>query len=297
MKRQSVSRIFWFLTAVLIFGTSCGDENYAIQEEIAFASEEIATEFYFDDVDDMVSIVLAAGNILIHGSADVDLLRVNDDRLECQTTYVLLNPDRELSRPEFPAGNIVIDFGYGCSDGSGNIRSGKILVRFEGKKFSAGSIVRVTFEGYMINGVELGGIRELVGLPESDIRMPKFKVTLSNGQATWPDGSYIKRENCYTREWIRAQVPLNDAMVISPCIQETTMVRGTNKRGRPYELTLVEPLMHKRSCPVAVSGIKQYTNLTTGKVITIDYGSGGCDRVVTVTVDGITRSVTIGKKL
>jgi hypothetical protein len=54
--------------------------------------------------------------------------------------------------------------------------------------------------------------------------------------------------------------------------------------------------VYKRGCPIAVSGIKVFTNTSTGQEITINYGDGACDRIVTITIDGQSRDIEVGRR-
>jgi hypothetical protein len=102
---------------------------------------------------------------------------------------------------ENPIGDIVIDFGDGCTDPRGNVRKGKILIHFEGRRFLPGSVLIVTFENYFINGIELDGQRTLTTLESVDAN-PTFQVQLE-GTITWPDGKVATRSHCFVRSWHR----------------------------------------------------------------------------------------------
>jgi len=55
---------------------------------------------------------------------------------------------------------------------------------------------------------------------------------------------------------------------------------------------LLEDLIYKRHCGIAVAGVKQYT-INGEKEITIDYGDGECDKAFTITVNGRTRMINL----
>jgi hypothetical protein len=61
-------------------------------------------------------------------------------------------------------------------------------------------------------------------------------------------------------------------------------------------MTILEPLVYKRGCPIAVEGVKQFVDVATGKVVLVDYGDGACDRIITISVDGNSRSVNVGRR-
>jgi hypothetical protein len=206
----------------------------------------------------------------------------------------------ENSNTNTPKGEIVIDFGNGCTDNAiGNERKGKIRVQFNGRRFCANTTVVTTFENYSVNGIKLSGTRTLnVLTPCANTGTAKFRIRLENGKAIWPDGTEATRAHCFEREWKRNVIDnlLDDELVVTQCADEDVAASGVNRRGRAYKMVIVQPLIYKRGCPIAVSGIKQFTDVASGKVITVDYGDGTCDRIITITVDGNSRNVNVNKR-
>ena len=75
-------------------------------------------------------------------------------------------------------------------------------------------------------------------------------------------------------------------------IETTSTASGVRRSGRSYEVTLLENLVYKRHCGIAVSGVKKY--VVDGKrEITIDYGDGVCDKDFTITINGVTRMLSL----
>ncbi len=176
------------------------------------------------------------------------------------------------------------------------LKEQKFAHNFEGRRFLPGSTVVATFDNYSINDIQLSGTRTLTNITESSVSAPKFQIQLENGKAVWPDGSEATREHCLVRTWIRANNPLNDAMVIEQCDGADVAASGTNRRGKSYTMSILEPLVYKRGCPIAVEGVKQFVDVASGKVILVNYGEGDCDRSITISVDGNSRTVNVNKK-
>jgi hypothetical protein len=63
-------------------------------------------------------------------------------------------------------------------------------------------------------------------------------------------------------------------------------------------MEITSDLVFRRACILsdeifmAVQGTKVFT--VDGKTITVDYGDGSCDRSIRLTVNGVTRDVTVG---
>lgn len=270
---------------------SCQEtEEIANTPEAIYAIEETTTDGFFQDADDLSNLVMANTS---QAGGRVTTTNPNDGRF-CDNAEITVAPVQG-STLEWPMGNIVIDFGAGCTDALGNVRKGKIKIYFEGKRFLPESFIEVTFEGYSINGVSLTGTRTLTNISGSSEESPKFQIELVGGSATWPDGTNATREHCFIREWVRAENPINDQLLVSQCDQ-LVAASGKNRRGINYEMVIETQLVYKRGCPIALSGVKVFTNVATGQEMTIDYGDGSCDRMVTITVNGQSKTVEVGKR-
>lgn len=264
---------------------SCSEDEPQFSQEAAYATEESNIDAYYADADDMAGVAVAESEETEGGkiSSGARGLQINDDRF-CGVTVLL---DFDLSTPLLPIGDITIDFGNACEDSYGNIRRGKIKVHFEGRKFRPGSYLSLTFENYQINNVKLNGIRTLTNLQSSNVNKPQFQIELENGSVEW-DGNVATREHCFIGTWDRGAIlaPGDDVLTISQCADAAEAAEGINRNGVHYRMFIEEELVYKRGCPMAVSGVKKFVEVNTGKEIVIDYGSGTCDAEITITVNG-----------
>jgi hypothetical protein len=296
MKKASLLKPFaylWIASVAILF--SCEETVDFEASDTKSVENEAATDSYFEDTEDMSALVVAVEGGTLSGSRASAGRDVSKDKLDgrfaCATTTVSLvfaNDNTQTS----PHGFITIDFGTtGCQDARGNVRKGKIVVEFKGRRFLPGSKITTTLQGYEVNGVKMEGIRTVTNAQESKEDRPRFNITLADGKATWPDGSVATREVNRTREWIRATNPMNDQWTISGTAS------GTNRDERVYEINITKALVYKRECALssrvfmAVEGTKELT--VDGKKITIDYGSGECDRLVTITINGVSKEVEV----
>ncbi|WKZ58187.1 MAG: hypothetical protein QY309_09930 [Cyclobacteriaceae bacterium] len=306
MKTTSFFKKALTLVAIVSLGAviSCTEDDLALQQEAADVAEDAITDYFFEDADDMTGLVMVADN----GSYEYEggriassrTIQIQGDSRICNGVTITVTID-EGSTNENPSGTITIDFGDGCQDVLGNVRKGKIIITFSGKKFLPGSTIVTTFDGYSINDIQLSGIRTLTNITDSNVSAPKFRVELENGKAIWPDATEATREHCFVRTWQRGGNPSLDAMVVDKCTNNDSWphdytAAGENRRGRAYTMTILEPLVYKRGCPIAVEGVKQFVDVATGKVVTVDYGDGACDRIITISVDGNSRSVNVGRR-
>lgn len=267
------------------FVISCLDDEPEFGTEASYAAEETSIDAYYADADDMTGVAVSESEETEGGkiASGARTLEINDDRF-CGVSVIL---DIDLSSPLIPVGDITIDFGNACEDSNENIRRGKIKVRFRGRKFRPGSLISISFENYEINGVKLTGTRTLTNLLTSTVESPKFQIELVNGSASW-DGKTASREHCFVTTWDRGIIlaPGDDQLKISQCADANVAAEGINRNGVQYKVIIEQELVYKRGCPMAVSGIKKFIEVKSGKEILIDYGSGDCDRNITITVNG-----------
>lgn len=279
----------------LIFLASCEDKVDFNANDTQSVQNEASVDGYFEDTDDMALTVVSSDQGTVDGSRIEGGRLISksllDLRFACETTTVTIDFAADNTF-EVPHGTITINFGTdGCTDAKGNIRKGKIMIEFKGRRFMPNSTITTTTDGYSINGVKLEGTRVVTNVSGSTEETPEFSVVLTNGKATWPDNSTATREVNRVRKWIRAANPLDDQWNV------TGTASGTNRNGKEYEMTITSALVYKRECAIsakvfmAVQGTKELT--VNGRKVTIDYGTGECDKIVTISADGQSKQVEV----
>jgi hypothetical protein len=283
------------MAATLGVTFSCQDSESLNLDTVNVVDESVS-DYYYEDIDDMSNLSVAGADEAETGSAPAGRVQgprqflVDDNRLECATITVELD---EASTQENPQGTITIDFGTEgtCKDNRNNVRKGKVIIAFDGRRFQPGSTVVTTLENYSINDIEIEGTRTLTNIGTSTSDAPTFQIALTDGVINWLDGTTTEREHYFVRKWVRAENPINDELQISFDANsgKSYTAKGTNRFGRTYEMTITKTLVYKRCSPIAVEGTKEF--VTNDKVITIDYGDKTCDRKITLTIDGDSRVV------
>jgi hypothetical protein len=301
MKKLSLyfKKLFiWAATGMFVLAVSCSENEVVLRQEADDVAEDALTDLFMEDADDLAGLAMLSDdgpNTGGRGNGTPRTIIINDPRCNCPSFSATITIDPE-STPSVPRGQIVLDFGDGCTGPMGNVRKGKIIITFAGRRFMPGSTIVTTFDGYSINDIALEGVRTLTNVSSSTQSAPEFEVELENGKATWPDGTLTTREHCFVRKWVRESNPVNDRLEIRQCADVPYAASGTNRRGRAYTMKILETLVYKRRCPIAVSGIKEFTDVSSGKVITVDYGDGTCDRVITITANGQSRSFEVNRR-
>ena len=292
---MKMNNVFGKIAALSLIGgvmliTSCNDEERLTQSDTQDITEEAITDSYFQDMDDMAGVAMnAPSDDQYSGGRSATTITIQDQRFNCQgiVVTVIPGPNSTLDQPQ---GVLTVDFGLlGCTDLRGNIRTGKVIFTYNGRRFVPGSTVVTTVDNYTINGIKLEGTRTLTNVTGSNSEAPKFNVVLENGKATLlADGTFAERESNITWSWVRATNPADDYLLID----QNSTASGTTRGGRQYSVSLTKALKYKRFCGIAVEGIKKYI-VDAEKEITIDYGNGECDKSVVITVNGVTRSLSV----
>jgi hypothetical protein len=187
------------------------------------------------------------------------------------------------------SGSLTIDFGTGtyCKD-STEVRKGKMIDTFKlivstNDSVSYNLTEMVTFQGYSKDTVTVDGTFTSVSTSDA-----MSKLTIQNAKITYKDGTSVSWNGSLTNKYVR--------IAFQEMHQEsrevTGSISGTNRKGTSFSATISKAIVFDYSCSrnIPVSGT---VDLTVGTVSsTIDFGSGTCDKVYTITTGGTTTTYT-----
>lgn len=183
--------------------------------------------------------------------------------------------------------NITIDFGEGCTDQMGRVRTGIIHIYLTDDMTNEGAVRTATFENYTVNGIEMEGVRITTntGLNEND--QPTFSRSIDM-TITRPQGVFSRTFNGNVI-WISGfETPECGDNIFS----ETGSGSVTRPGGIVMERTITEPLIIDRTCGYITSGVITITG-PNGES-SIDFGDGSCDDQATVTrPNGTIENITL----
>ncbi len=275
---MNVKGLLMVLTVIFLSGMTACNQDEDLSPEFTdneTVELEVLADADFDEIDDLVSV----GMGFAEASSGARTDQHRDHRFECaEVTH-----DRENK-------TITIDFGEGCEGPNGRVRSGKIIITYTGFRFIPGSVFTYVLENFAIDGRQIEGTRTVENVSPTLNDNPVFHITLTGGKITFLDGTVATREVDRMRRWVRAANPINDEYHIL----EGSTANGVNREGLTYEVTVLETLIYKRNCRegrrfIPVAGVKEIKK--GDDVITIDFGDGECDNLVTINFNG--RIVTI----
>ena len=264
----TMARKFVFFCVSMVFTAfaACSNEDAEpglSSDEKETASFEAQDDYYFDDADDLVTEAFMS-------EANSGGKSATDLRL---TGAVVLRSGTAAS------GVLKIDFGSGITDLRGNVRKGLIILEHVGRWNEEGAYWTITLSGYSINGIVTEGMRKVTVTSVTDLVIT-HEVELIGGKITWPDGRVATRACHHVRERHHDENQLLNRLIVYGTAQ------GTWRNGRGYSIEILEELIYDRSCAeggvfIAVQGKKLVKH--GDRELTIDYGDGTCDNIVTLT--------------
>ena len=204
----------------------------------------------------------------------------------------------ETSSPDFCASTeftkddasktITIDFGDGCVSPNGVSRKGKVIIKYSGNLLIPGANIVTTFDGYEVNGYKVEGTRTLTNTGINIITSTiTIAVKIENGKITWPDGGFVTISSDEVR-----QITLGNSGYEASI---TGTASGNSRDGKPYSASITDALSLTQSCIESgvytpSSGLIEFTYL--GVKMTLDYGTGSCDKTATLTYPGGVKELT-----
>lgn len=299
-----------FLFSLLVF-VSCQKENSsggtdAEQQEASMASSEgdgeaeVTFNSIFDDAIGANDDVGLAGTGVFYGRSNTggsgDAAR--GDSLTPVARCFTLTITHPAGTP-FPV-RIMIDFGTGCTGPDGHVRKGKIITEYTSRLLIPGAVATTVFDGFYINEVKVEGTHKITNIsgPNTLPLSRKFKVEVIDGKLTKPNGNYVEWNSTKTITQIEGLVTPDLAR--DDVFKVEGSARGRVKRGTllvGWESTINEPLIKRFTCRWIVRGriktIRVNATANSPWIAILDFGAGTCDNQATVTVNGVTRQITL----
>jgi len=188
---------------------------------------------------------------------------------------------------------ITVTYNNYCNGRNLRIKNGKIIITIEGRYADVASAYRkeVTFQNFTINGNLIEGTRVIA----KDSANPYvYHITLQNSKITFTDGTSCTRTvETRTRTWTGGYNTPNFLWDDTYTIEGTAS--GVNRQGKSYTHTITTPLQISLDCPWIKAGVIRF-EVTDDKVTreaTLDYGTGACDNIGTVTIEGKTYTIRL----
>jgi hypothetical protein len=187
--------------------------------------------------------------------------------------------------------SITIDFGtVNCLGLDNRNRRGKILIIYSGHYRDSASTHTTTFDNYYVNDNKIYGSKTVTNKGHNSAGNLNWDITVA-GNIDLANGGTITWNSTRNREMTAGEsTPLirsDDKYSI------TGSASGTSAKGTSYTMTITGALIRDMSCKKHfVQGT--YDLVPSGKATrTVDFGTGSCDNVATVTIKGKTYTITL----
>ncbi len=243
------------------------------EAQISSMSDEVIT-----DADEYVNV-----NLITPASAPAsEMQKVTGPKGATVTVVNEGNPFPKL---------ITIDYGTeGITGKRGNVFKGKIIIRVSNFMLIKGSSRNYTFENFSVNDNQVKGTKSVTYNGETNGNK-NWTVVVSDTIVKATDSKMIVSNS--TR--IRTRISDNDtpAIFYDDKYSIEGSATGINAHGVAYTMTITKPLVIDGVWPVFVEGTMLLTS-EKRSVIT-DFGDGTRDMKATVTVNGVTKTITLRK--
>lgn len=273
-----------FLTTISLFGvlffSACEYKDDALPTQSVDDAEETSYEVDLSSTMENIDEVTMVG-FQRNGFGDRSLATYEEDLCE-KVTITLLPGEKKM----------VIDFGEGCISPRGVHRKGKMIVTYTGRYWEAGTKIKTTFDNFFVNGRKIEGTREVTneGLNPAN-RSFTFRIVVEGGKITWPDGTYRTFDSRHLRNVF---LPNNDRGVRYTLAGGS---KGVNRLGKEYLVQISSPLVFFERCLASGNRVpsngKMKLKVSNREEIEIDFGSMTCDKEVTITKNGESKTLTL----
>jgi hypothetical protein len=284
------------LTSVLMafaFFISCST-NESIQETAAVTSEDIIADADIDGAFDDVSNVAEDQYGMQQSSTLKTSQTVKSILPACATVTIVLTNDRWTR---------TIDFGTeGCTLQNGNVVKGKIIVSASRNFAELTKTMTISFVNFYHNKKLIEGTRTITNTVKSTELLTTAHPVFTNSidmTVTFSDGKKYSRKGTRVREQVEGidtKFTLEDNVYLVWGYHITTFPNGSKLTA-----TIKTPLRFVMACklPFPVSGTKTFLKTDKDDLNKreglIDFGTGECDALATITINGTTREINLKK--
>lgn len=199
----------------------------------------------------------------------------------------------------FPA-RVVIDFGpVGCEK-NGHWRKGKIIIEYTDRLVNTNALAVTTFDGFYFDSAKVEGMYKIKNTspgPNTTPLVRQYTIDAIDVKLTRPNGDYTL--------WNSHKVLTQVEGLITPTHQDDVFkiegsASGKVRKGNLivlWESTIREPLVKRFNCRWIMKGkirtIRRNLASNSPWIADLDFGLGACDRLATITINGIIHQITL----
>lgn len=235
-------------------------------------------------VNDMTSIADEAGR-----TYSVSSFKTADTEGILSTSCATVTVDSSAA----PARTITVNFGTSnCLCNDGRYRRGTLVFSFTGKYRDSLTVITVTPQSYFVNDNQVTGTKSITNKGHNASNHLVYEIN-ANIQIIKANGAgTVSWQSTRQREWVAGE----STMIWSDDVYSVTgNASGTTANGNTFTSVITTPLVRNMAIGCRkhfVSGVLEHT--PAGKATRyIDYGNGACDDQATITINGVTYTITL----
>lgn len=277
----------FFAGALLLSSCKKEKEEEEVDTDTQSSKDNTQADLYFNDVANIADEA-SEGDLVSYKTANLDGLLsncANITRLHADST----NSD-----------TLLISFGsnggtnstVNCLCADGRLRRGIITVIYTGKYRDSLSTHNISFSNYFVNNNQLIGSKTVTNKGRNSAGHPVFEIVVNGTLFLANSGGTVTWNSNRTREWIAGYTTFGPGNWNDDVYLIRGTASGTNAAGNTFNATIINPLERAIGCRWFRKGTVEFT--PSGKATrTIDYGTGNCDDIATVTINGNTHTINL----
>jgi len=288
---KQTNQLVWSMVILALVFTACSNN---VSNEDAFSTDELveAAKSQAMAEDEIAAAYEYVNDELANFEAKktgVASSKTNTGSLAASDTFTGTEnlPDCAVATRDRAEKIITIDFSDGCEGRDGVVRTGKIIIDFDGQFREPGLTRTVTLENYTVNGNAIEGSMSMTYNGNGD----GYTREVNGAQITTNEGtfSFSSVKTVVRTEGASTLRPFDDRYEI------TGNKEGKTRREIDFMSEITSPLIKKRGSIRCrrnlAAGVVEFTFGNTEAIL--DYGDGSCDRIATLTVNGETREIVL----
>jgi hypothetical protein len=180
----------------------------------------------------------------------------------------------------------------GCVGNDGHLRRGTINNSYTKRLTISGAVCTTSFQNFYIDSIKVEGTQTITNISNANVSTErKFTVDITNAKLTFPSGNYIQWSSHKTVNQTDGITtpdnPHDDVFAVSGSANGQALYGSMLSS---WQSTILTPLVKRYACRWLSAGKVQMVRTNTPSngpwVAVLDYGSGNCDNLASISIYG-----------
>jgi hypothetical protein len=290
---MNTKKITFGLAALLLAGstlfTSCKKKTSSEDSDTSSASDNSMAQQHYNDLNSMADEVLKNGT-------ETTYKTINPYGVMSSCAVVDLASGTKVNYATDGKDTVTVNFGAtNCLCNDGRYRRGIVTFVYNGTYLTVGTVITVTTSNYFVNDNQVMGTKTITTLTPAAGTNASHSIVVAGTIIKASGGGTITWNSTRQRDWVSGDMT---SMWNDDVYHITGNANGTSSGGSSFTGNITSPLVREFS--LTNPACKKYfvqgtlTFTPSGKAMrTVDFGTGACDNVATVTINGHTYTITL----